>query len=159
MPSLNVVHIMGNLTRDPEVQYTPKGTAVCKISVAINSSYKNDAGEKVEKTTFADVDCWGRTAELIGEHFKKGSPIFIAGRLETQEWQDKKTGDKRSKLAIVAETFQFIGGRDEPRQKPAEKRSSSPPLDTYAQPPKKPVFRAPPTPEPDLDGETDSIPF
>ncbi len=112
MSSFNKVMIMGNLTRDPEVRYTPKGTAVTDIGLAINRYYSGDNGEKQEETTFVDVTLWGRTAEIAGQYLKKGRPVFIEGRLQMDTWQDKATGQNRSRLKIVGEGMQLIGGRE-----------------------------------------------
>jgi single-strand DNA-binding protein len=110
MASYNKVILVGNLTRDPELRYTPKGTALAKIGMAINRVYKTDTGESKEEVTFVDVDAWGRSAETISQYMKKGSPILIEGRLKLDQWDDKQTGQKRSKLGVVVEGFQFLGG-------------------------------------------------
>ena len=109
MASFNKVILMGNLTRDPELRYTPKGTAIAKIGLAVNRVWTNEAGEKKEEVTFVDVDVFGRTAENVGQYMRKGSPILIEGRLRLDQWDDKQTGQKRSKLGVVAETVQFLG--------------------------------------------------
>ncbi len=101
MPNLNKVMIMGNLTRDPEVKYTPKGTAVADLALAINRVYSTDAGEKREETTYVDVELWGRQAEIAGEYLRKGRPVYIEGRLKLDTWDDKQTGQKRSKMRVV----------------------------------------------------------
>src|SRR6266542_6468505 len=111
MASFNKVILLGNLTRDPEVRYTPKGSAVCDLGVAVNRVYTTDSGEKREEATFVDVTFWGRTAEVAGEYLKKGRPIFIEGRLQLDSWEDKQSGQKRSKLKVIGETMQLIGGR------------------------------------------------
>ena len=112
MASLNRVFLIGNLTRDPEVRYTPKGTAVTELGLAVNRTYSTEQGERKEETTFIDVEFWGRQAEVIGEYMKKGRPIFVEGRLRLDSWEDKQSGQKRSKLRVVGEGFQFLGGRD-----------------------------------------------
>jgi single-strand DNA-binding protein len=109
MASLNKVMIIGNLTRDPELRHTPKGTAVTEIGLAINRIWKDDEGRKQEETTFVDVTLWGRQAEVAAEYLAKGRPVYVEARLETQTWDDKETGKKRSKLALVGETLQFLG--------------------------------------------------
>jgi single-strand DNA-binding protein len=123
MASFNKVILVGNLTRDPELRYTPKGTAIAKIGLAVNRVWTNDAGEKKEEVTFVDVDVFGRTAENVGQYMRKGRPILIEGRLRLDQWDDKQTGQKRSKLGVVAETVQFLGsptggseGGDAPRR-------------------------------------------
>lgn len=112
MANLNKVMLIGNLTRDPEIKYTPKGTAVAEIGLAVNRTYSAENGEKREETTFVDVELWGRTAELAGEYLRKGRPVFIEGRLKLDTWDDKQTGQKRSKMRVVGETMQFLGGRE-----------------------------------------------
>jgi single-strand DNA-binding protein len=113
MPNLNKVQLMGNITRDPEVRYTPKGTAVTDISLAINRNFSGDDGEKREETTFVDITFWGRQAEVIGEWMKKGRPIYVEGRLQLDSWEDKTSGQQRTRLKVVGENFQFLGGRDD----------------------------------------------
>ena len=110
MASFNKVILVGNLTRDPELRYTPKGTAVAKVGLAVNRVWTSETGEKKEEVTFVDVDVFGRTAENVGQYMRKGSPILIEGRLRLDSWDDKQTGQKRSKLGVVAETVQFLGG-------------------------------------------------
>ncbi len=113
MASLNKVMLIGNLTRDPEVRYTPKGTAVTDLGLAVNRNYSTDSGERREETTFVDITLWGRQAEIAGQYMKKGRPIYIEGRLQMDTWQDKQTGQNRSRLKIVGENFQFLGGRED----------------------------------------------
>ena len=113
MPNLNKVQLMGNITRDPEVRYTPKGTAVTDISLAINRSFNSDDGERREETTFVDITFWGRQAEVIGEYMKKGRPLYVEGRLQLDSWEDKTSGQQRSRLKVVGENFQFLGCRDD----------------------------------------------
>jgi single-strand DNA-binding protein len=109
MASFNKVILIGNLTRDPELRYTPKGTAVAKLGLAVNRQWKTDSGESREEVTFIDVDAFGRSAEVIGQYCKKGKPLMIEGRLKYDTWDDKQTNQKRSKLSVVLETFQFLG--------------------------------------------------
>src|SRR5919106_3569125 len=111
MASFNKVILLGNLTRDPEVRYTPKGSAVCDLGIAVNRQYTLDNGEKREEVTYVDVVLWARLAEIAGEYLKKGRPVFIEGRLQMDTWDDKQTGQKRSKLRVVGETMQLLGGR------------------------------------------------
>jgi single-strand DNA-binding protein len=101
--------IMGNITRDIECRFTPAGTAVTTFGVAINESYKNKEGETVESVTFVDVDAWGRQAEVIAENLKKGSPIFVEGKLILDTWE--KDGEKRTRMKVRCENFQFIGSK------------------------------------------------
>jgi single-strand DNA-binding protein len=111
MANLNKVLLMGNLTRDPEVRYTPKGTAVTELGIAVNRIYSGENGEKREEVTFVDVTVWGRTAENAGEYLRKGRPVFIEGRLQLDSWEDKQSGQKRNKLKVVADNVQFLGSR------------------------------------------------
>ena len=108
MANLNKVMLIGNLTRDPELRYTPKGTAVADIGMAINRVWNNDAGQKQEETTFVDVTLWGRQAELAEKYLGKGRGVYIEGRLQLDTWDDKETGKKRSKLKVVGENLQFL---------------------------------------------------
>ena len=112
MASVNKVILIGNLTRDPEVRYTPKGNAVAELGLAINRYYTQDNGEKREETTFVDVTLWGRQAELAQQYLQKGRPVYIEGRLQLDSWEDKQSGQKRSKLKVVGEVMQFLGGRE-----------------------------------------------
>ncbi|MGI9243260.1 MAG: single-stranded DNA-binding protein [Verrucomicrobiales bacterium] len=109
MASVNKVMLIGNLTRDPEVRYTPKGSAVADIGLAINRYFTLENGEKREETTFVDVVLWGRQAELAQQYLSKGRPVFIEGRLQLDSWEDKNSGQKRSKLRVVGENMQFLG--------------------------------------------------
>jgi single-strand DNA-binding protein len=138
MASFNKVILLGNLTRDPEVRYTPKGTAVTELGMAVNRVYTAENGEKREETTFVDVTLWGRTAEIAGEYLKKGRPVFIEGRLQLDTWDDKTSGQKRSKLKVVGEGLQLIGSRpggssgggggdDESSSAPRSSKSAPPP--------------------------------
>lgn len=112
MASVNKVILIGNLTRDPEVRYTPKGNAVAELGLAINRFFTQDNGEKREETTFVDVTLWGRQAELAQQYLQKGRPVYIEGRLQLDSWEDKQSGQKRSKLKVVGEVMQFLGGRE-----------------------------------------------
>ena len=111
MASYNKVLLLGNLTRDPEVRYTPKGSAVADLGIAVNRQYTLDTGEKREEVTFVDVTFWGRTAEIAGEYLKKGRSVFIEGRLQLDTWDDKQSGQKRSKLKVIGEMMQMLGAR------------------------------------------------
>jgi len=152
MANLNRVLLIGNLTRDPELGYTPKGTAVTEIGLAVNRVYSGEDGEKKEETTFVDVTLWARQAEIAGQYLKKGRPVFIEGRLQLDTWDDKQTGQKRSRLRVVAENLQLLGSRQEGEGSPATsapRRSPSP---------SAPAARPEPR-DPDLDAEPDDIPF
>jgi single-strand DNA-binding protein len=111
MANLNKVMLIGNLTRDPEMKYTPKGTAVAEVGLAINRVYTPEGGERREETTFVDVTFWGRQAEVVSQYCKKGNPLYVEGRLQLDTWDDKTSGQKRSKLRVVGEQLQLLGGR------------------------------------------------
>ena len=157
MASFNKVVLVGNLTRDPELRYTPKGTAIAKIGLAVNRVWTNEAGEKKEEVTFVDVDVFGRTAENVGQYMRKGRPILIEGRLKLDQWDDKQTGQKKSKLGGVAETVQFLGsapggeGGGGGGAAPAAPRAPRPAAASSA-PPAEPV-------EGDGPPESDDVPF
>ena len=137
MASFNKVILLGNLTRDPEVRYTPKGSAVCDLGMAVNRVYTTDSGEKREEVTFVDVVLWARLAEIAGEYLKKGRPVFIEGRLQMDTWDDKQTGQKRSKLRVVGESMQLLGSRPAGAGETAgEERPASAGSKTSAPPPK-----------------------
>lgn len=141
MPNLNKVMLIGNLTRDPELRHTPKGTAVAEISLAINRNWKDEGGQKHEETTFVEATFWGRQAELIQQYVTKGSPLYVEGRLQLDSWDDKETGKKRSKLRVVGENFQFLsngksnanGGTREPADSAARPtpRQAAAPADDF----------------------------
>jgi single-strand DNA-binding protein len=132
--NFNKVILAGNLTRDPELRYTPKGTAVARLGIAINRKWKSETGELKEEVTFVDVDAFGKTAETIGQYLKKGRPILIEGRLRYETWEDKQTKQKKSKLGVVMENFQFMdsgGGRggdasEAPAARPAAPSAPAP---------------------------------
>lgn len=117
---MNKVILKGNVTRNPEVKYTPKGTAVCDVGIAVNKVWYDDQQQKREEVTFVDVRFWGRHAETVGKHFNKGRPILIEGELRQEEWEDKETGKPRRKTLVVASGFEFCGevrgGGDERRE-------------------------------------------
>ena len=109
--NFNKVILAGNLTRDPELRYTPQGTAIAKIGLAINRRYTGQDGQTKDETTFVDVDAFGKQAEVIGQYLKKGRPVLIEGRLKLDQWDDKTTGQKRSRLGVILESFQFIDSK------------------------------------------------
>ncbi len=112
MASLNKVMLIGNLTRDPEVRFTPKGTAVCDMGLAVNRRFLNEAtGERQDEVTYLDIVLWGKQAELAGQYLAKGRSVYIEGRLQMDSWEDKATGQKRNKIKIVAENMQFIDSK------------------------------------------------
>ena len=179
MASLNKVMLIGNLTRDPEVRYTPKGTAVTDIGLAVNRVYSTDDGDKREETTFVDITLWGRQAEIAGQYMKKGRPIFVEGRLQLDTWDDKQSGQKRSKLKVVGDNFQFLGSKDDnaggggggggqstaapQQQQQAPPQQSAPPQQQQSSPPQQqeapPQQQSAPAPTPDPMDDEDDIPF
>lgn len=108
MPSFNKVILAGNLTRDPELRYTPSGVAIARISLAINRSWRSESGENREEVTYVEVDAFRRQAETLGQYLKKGSPLLVEGRLKLDQWEDKQSGQKRSRLGVVLDSFQFL---------------------------------------------------
>ena len=124
MANLNKVMLIGNLTADPEVRTTPRGTSLTELRLAVNrvTSGPNE-GERREETTFLDVTCWGRTAEVAAQYLSKGRSVFIEGRLQMDTWEDKQTGQKRSRIRIVAENLQMLGGRNDGQQGGGGQRS------------------------------------
>lgn len=138
MASYNKTILIGNLTRDPELRYTPKGSAIAKLGIAVNRVWKDESGQKKEEVTFIDVDVFGKTAENCGQYLRKGRPVLIEGRLKLDQWDDKQTGEKRQKLGVVAESVQFLGGREDAAQQPAQppRQASKPaPKDEQEEPP------------------------
>jgi len=159
MASYNRVVLLGNLTRDPELRYTPSGTAVCEIGLAVNDRYKNAAGEWVEEATFVDVTLWARTAEVATEYLSKGSPVLIEGRLKLDSWETPE-GQKRSKLRVTCERMQMLGrsgeggggggggggGARRPARRDSDYSQAEPPMDDYR-------------PSPPPSAPSDDIPF
>lgn len=127
--SYNKTIILGNLTRDPELRYLPKGTAVCKFGVAVNRKWKSESGEQKEEVTFIDIEAFGRQAEVVAQYFKKGAMIFVDGRLKLDTWEDKNTKAKMSKLKVVLESFSFTGGKQDGAQQQPQPQSSAPASD------------------------------
>ena len=152
MANFNKVILAGNLTRDPELRYTPKGLGIAKFGLAINRTWTSETGEKKEEVTFVDVDAFGKTAEIIGQYFKKGRPILVEGRLRLDTWDDKQTNQKKSKLGVVQESFQFMDsqktgeGGVAPSKPPPSASAPSP------APPSAPESEGPPP-------EHDDVPF
>ena len=163
MASFNRVVLMGNLTRDPEVRYTTGGTAVTDVSLAINR-YRTDknTNQRIEETTFVEVTLWGRTAEIAGEYLGKGRPVLIEGRLQQDQWEDKETGQKRTKLKVVGESMQLLSGRDggggggsAPQSSAAPPQSAPPQSPPAQRPPEESFYDSPPG---NSDGDSD-VPF
>jgi len=108
MAYLNKTFLIGNLTRDPELRVTPKGTAVCQFGLAVNRQYKDESGATRDETAFIDIEAWGKQGELCSKYLQKGSLAFIEGRLRFDSWEDKTSGQKRNKLKVVLENVQFL---------------------------------------------------
>mgnify|MGYP001201250345 CR=1 FL=1 len=147
MASLNKVFLIGNLTRDPELRVTPKGTAICQFGIAVNRQFKDDSGATRDETTFVDIEAWGKQGELVSKYLGKGSQCMVEGRLKLDQWEDKASGQKRSRLKVVLDNVQFLGaprgaggggqssgGGDDVDQTPSYERSS-PPARSKAPPP------------------------
>lgn len=147
MASFNKVILAGYLTRDVEIRFTPKGTAVAKFGIAVNRHWTTEAGEKREEVTFVDVDCFGKTAETVSQYFRKGKPMLVEGRLKLDQWDDKQTGQKRSKLGVVMESFSFLDSLKEDEGKPREAA------------PATPSARRPASPKPGGPVDSDDVPF
>jgi len=143
MANLNKVMLIGNLTRDPELRVTPKGTAICTFSLAVNRKFKDESGGEREEVTYVDIEAWGKSGENISKYCTKGRPLFVEGRLRLDQWEDKTTKEKRSRMKVVCENFQFLGtgradgapgagsggegGGEQPRYSaPAPRNSASP---------------------------------
>ena len=109
MANLNKVMLIGNLTRDPELRVTPKGTAICQFSLAVNRKFKDESGGEREEVTYVDIEAWSKQGETIAKYCTKGRPLFVEGRLRLDQWEDKTTKEKRSRMKVVLENFQFLG--------------------------------------------------
>jgi len=152
MANFNKVILMGNLTRDPQLRFLPSNTAVCDFGLAINRRYRGQDGELKDETCFVDVDVFGKPAETISQYMSKGRAILVEGRLRFRQWTTED-GQKRSKLSVVAERFQFVGGRAEggggARQAPPERAAAGapgPPVEAGA----APLDEAPPATDDDI---------
>jgi single-strand DNA-binding protein len=160
MASFNQVILVGNLTRDPELRVTPKGTAICQFGLAVNRQYKDDSGQTRDETTFVDIEAWGKQGELVSKYLTKGSPALVQGRLKLDQWEDKQTQQKRSKLKVVLENVQFLssrgagpgaggqGGGD-------EGIDQTPPPERHS-PPARPAGKTPPPAQENID---EDVPF
>src|SRR5688500_15469276 len=157
MNGFNKVILAGNLTRDPELRYTPSGTAIAKFGLALNRKWKDQSGETKEEVTFVDVDAFGKQAELIGQYLKKGQPLLVEGRLRLDTWEDKQTQQKKSRLGVVLEGMTFLGtvsrdggdfaggggGGGAPSARPSRPQQSAPPSNSGG----------------DMPPEEDDVPF
>lgn len=146
--SFNKVILVGNLTRDPELRYTPKGSANARLGLAVNRKYKDANGQLQEEVSFIDIDAWGQQAETIAQYMRKGGAMLIEGRLRQESWEDKQTGQKRTALRVVLENFQFLGG--------GQRAGEGAPASGPAPRPARPV--APPPPASSDSGVPDSAP-
>lgn len=168
--------LMGNVTRDIELRYTPKGTAVADLGMACNRVRTGDDGQKIEEVTFVDVTLWGRQAELANQYLGKGRPVFIEGRLQMDSWTDKESGKQRTRLKVVGEVMQFLGSpsggggnpggqsgppqqqQQAPQQQPPQQQGGAPAQPQQA-PQQPPQGGSPASNMPDFVDEDDDIPF
>jgi len=155
MASFNKVILAGNLTRDPELRYTPKGSAVAKIGLAVNRTWKTESGETKEEVSFIDIEAWGRQAEVIAQYMRKGRPLLVEGRLKLDTWEDKNTHQKQSKLKVVLEGFSFIDSKGAEGSAPPSEapRRSAPAPAPAAKPPEASEGGEAPS------AEEDDVPF
>ena len=165
MANLNKVFLMGNLTADPELRYTPKGTAVTDIRLAINRYYAGDNSERQEETPSVDVPLWNRQAEVAGNYLSKGRGVFVEGRLQLDSWEDKASGQKRTKLRVIGENIQlFPRGGDSSDMGGAPRQQSAPRSNNYGQSQAPQNYNPPPMPSNqqqsnDFGDMDDEIPF
>ncbi len=161
MAYLNRVLLIGTLTRDPELRVTPKGTAICSFGLAVNRQYRDESGTARDETTFVDIEAWGKQGELVSKYLTKGSPCMVEGRLRLDAWEDKNSGQKRSKLKVVLDNVQFLsrapggGGGGAPA---GEMGGDSVSDDRPSAPPPRSASRPAPAPE-SAPGLEDDVPF
>ena len=158
MASLNNVVLLGNLTRDPELRVTPKGTAICQFGLAVNRQFKDESGQTRDETTFVDIEAWGKQGELVAKYLTKGSPALVQGRLKLDQWEDKQTQQKRSKLKVVLENVQFLSSRGAGGGQSSggeESFDQSAPVERHTPPPRT---NSRPTPPPQENIDED-VPF
>lgn len=151
--SYATAHVQGNLGRDPEIKYTPKGTALCDFSLAVSEKYTTEGGEKREETHWISCIAWGRTAELLGEYCRKGSSVYVTGRLKVDEWDDKETGKKRTKMVVNVDRMLFNQTKREGEGGEQRREQSAPATG------RRPATPPRPPRDPDLDALADDIPF
>ena len=163
MPSLNKVLLMGNLTRDPELRVTPKGTPICQFSLAINRQFKMESGESREEVIYVDVEAWGKQGETIAKYMTKGRPLYVEGRLRLDQWEDKTTKEKRSRMKVVLEQFQFLGdsrggggGGGAPAPSSEFDQTGGPSPERHAPPPRS---SSPPAKPAGSDSVEEDVPF
>ncbi|MDB9742082.1 single-stranded DNA-binding protein [Akkermansiaceae bacterium] len=152
MANVNKVILIGRITRDIELRYTPKGTAVSELSMAVNRFRSDDSGQRIEETTFVEVTLWGKQAELGHQYLAKGKEVYIEGRLQLDTWQDKQTGANRSKLRVIGETMQFLGSNNSSGGTSYTKQAT--PQQNTSQP-----TQAPKSSPPQTGGSPADIPF
>lgn len=158
MAYLNKVFLIGNLTRDPELRVTPKGTAICSFGLAVNRQYRDEGGNAHEETTFVDIEAWGKQGELVAKYLTKGSPCMVEGRLQYDSWEDKATQQKRSKLKVVLDNVQFLSsGRREDQKESAAGATTGEPEPAMSQPAPGPGNR--PTSKKPVFDEQKDVPF
>jgi single-strand DNA-binding protein len=161
MASFNKVILAGNLTRDPELRYTPKGTAIAKLALAVNRRWTGEDGQQREEVTYVDIDAFGKQAETIAQYLKKGGGILLEGRLKLDQWDDKQTGQKRSRLGVVLDGFTFLGTARADVSASGAPASPGPAVASRPQSrPSAPVTPAAPAPESEgPPPEDDDVPF
>jgi single-strand DNA-binding protein len=158
MASFNKVILAGNLTRDPELRYLPKGTAVAQFALAVNRTWKSESGEAKEEVNFIEVEAFGRQAEVIAQYMRKGRPLLVEGRLKQDSWEDKTTHQKKTKLKVVLEGFSFIDSKGQDSGAPSSAEAPRRPAAAPSAPPTAP--KPPDAPEGDAAGvEEDDVPF
>jgi single-strand DNA-binding protein len=137
MASLNKVLLIGNLTREPELRVTPKGTSVAQFGLAVNRKFKKEDGSDSEEVTYVDIEAWGKQAELVAKYLTKGSPAMVEGRLKFEQWEDKQSGQKRNKLKVILENVQFLGtrgGAETEGERGGKSRESGAPVQSHGTP-------------------------
>lgn len=149
MAYLNKCFLIGNLTRDPEVRVTPKGTTIASFGLAVNRQYRDESGTAHDETTFVDIEAWGKQGELVAKYLTKGSPAMIEGRLKLDQWDDKTSGQKRSKLKVVLDNVQFLSSKRDQEQGGGEPDAAAPP----------PQQQRRPAPAAQPPGTEDDVPF
>jgi len=159
MAYLNKVFLIGNLTRDPELRVTPKGTAICQFGLAVNRQFKDESGATRDETTFIDIEAWGKQGELVAKYLTKGSPAMVEGRLKLDQWEDKTTQQKRSKLKVVLDNVQFLSSRGAGGGGPSagadEGVDQTAPVERHSPPARASAKPAAPAPE----GIDEDVPF
>lgn len=153
MANFNRVIIAGHLTRDPQLKFVGSNLAVAEFGVACNRKYKLQSGEDREEVLFVDVTAFGKSAELISQHLTKGNPILIEGRLKFDQWEDKQSGAKRSKISVVLESFQFLGGKDDAKEETTDRSGG------YRRPAPRPAGTIEQAIEPGQQFKDEDIPF